>query len=221
MNKIHLKMEAYKEGILLGYPNVISYECTQKILEQMEKNICKIRCKYGDYGTGFLSLIPFPDKSRPLPVLITNNHILTLNDIRQGKIIEFSINNDKNNYKILIDNLRKVYTNIINDITFIEIKHNDGLNFNIFLEIDEMIYKDNLEDIYIPNSIYLLHYPHGTKVEFSFGKIKNIEENNIIKHLCQTEAGSSGSPILNLLNFKVMGIHVGYERGQNWNLVLY
>ena len=35
-------MEDNKENILLGYPNVISYEYTVKIKEQMEKNICKI-----------------------------------------------------------------------------------------------------------------------------------------------------------------------------------
>ena len=32
-----------KEDILNGYPNVISYECTQKIIEQMGKNIFKIK----------------------------------------------------------------------------------------------------------------------------------------------------------------------------------
>ena len=30
-----------KEDVLNGYPNVISYECTKKIIEQMEKNIFK------------------------------------------------------------------------------------------------------------------------------------------------------------------------------------
>ena len=28
-----------KESILTGYPNVITYECTKKIMKQMEKNI--------------------------------------------------------------------------------------------------------------------------------------------------------------------------------------
>ena len=30
-----------KESILTGYPNIISYECTKKIIQQMERNICK------------------------------------------------------------------------------------------------------------------------------------------------------------------------------------
>ena len=31
-----------KESILIGYPHVISYECSKKIIKQMENNICKI-----------------------------------------------------------------------------------------------------------------------------------------------------------------------------------
>ena len=36
-------MEGVKESMLTGYPNLISYECTKKIMEQMEKDICKIK----------------------------------------------------------------------------------------------------------------------------------------------------------------------------------
>ena len=32
-----------KEKLLNGYPGIISYECTKKIIEQMEKNIFKIK----------------------------------------------------------------------------------------------------------------------------------------------------------------------------------
>ena len=35
-------MEGQKEINLNGYPKLIPYECTEKILEQMRKNICKI-----------------------------------------------------------------------------------------------------------------------------------------------------------------------------------
>jgi ubiquitin C-terminal hydrolase len=198
----------------------IPLETIKYILGQMEKNICKIRCKYGDYGTGFLSLIPFPDKSKLLPVLITNNHILEKNDITPGKIIEFTVNNDNSFYRIIIDKSRKTYTSEFFDIIFIEIKSNDGLPINLFLEIDDMINNVDPNEAYKGKAVYILHYPYGTKVEYSFGKIENIE-NNIIRHLCQTEKGSSGSPILNLFNYKVMGIHVGYTEGENWNLGLF
>ena len=68
-------MEGQKESILRGYPNVISYECTKKIMEQMSKNICKI--KIGEeQGTGFFCKIPFPDINNMLSVFITNNNII-------------------------------------------------------------------------------------------------------------------------------------------------
>ena len=52
-------MEEDKENVLVGYPNIISYECTKKIKEQMERNICKINIGK-EQETGFFCKIPFP-----------------------------------------------------------------------------------------------------------------------------------------------------------------
>ena len=68
-------MEGIKEDLLTGYPNVISYECTKNILEQMEKVIFKIKVGKNQ-GTGFFCKIPFPDVNNKLPVFISNNHII-------------------------------------------------------------------------------------------------------------------------------------------------
>ena len=99
-----------KESILAGYPNVISYECTQKIMEQMEKNVCKIEIGE-EQGTGFFTKIPFPDMNNMLSVLITNNHvidekILNLKDYN----IEIDIKIENNNKKLNLNNRIK-YTN--------------------------------------------------------------------------------------------------------------
>ena len=59
-------MEGEKESKPRGCPNVITYECTSKILEQMEKNICKITTEL-EQGSGFFCKIPFPDKNHFLP----------------------------------------------------------------------------------------------------------------------------------------------------------
>ena len=49
--------------------------------------------------------------------------------------------------------------------------------------------------------------------------IKGINyENSRIEHLCSTEDGSSGAPICNLQTFKVIGIHLGKYKGNNWNI---
>ena len=46
----------------------------------------------------------------------------------------------------------------------------------------------------------------GNKAEVSYGKLIEINSYDI-KHICNTMHGSSGSPILNLSNNKVIGIH--------------
>ena len=71
-------MEEQKESILNNYPNIISYDCSKKIITQMERNICKINIGQTQ-GTGFFCKIPFPNKNNILPVFITNNHIIDNN----------------------------------------------------------------------------------------------------------------------------------------------
>ena len=56
-------MEGIKESILTGYPNLLSYNCTKTILEQMERHIYKIKVSQEE-GTGFFRKIPFPDKNK-------------------------------------------------------------------------------------------------------------------------------------------------------------
>ena len=65
----------------------------------------------------------------------------------------------------------------------------------------------------------MIHYPKGNNVEYSTGKIKNISlDNYTLQHFCESDIGSSGSPIINLNNFKVLGIHKGSKEGANFNL---
>ena len=75
----------YKQSILTGYPNAISYECSKNILQQMEKNVCKIKAREKQ-GTGFFCKIPFPNTNNMLPVLITNNHIINEEILKDDKI---------------------------------------------------------------------------------------------------------------------------------------
>ena len=57
------------------------------------------------------------------------------------------------------------------------------------------------------------------KMEYSPGAIKNISlDTYIIEHFCQSEKGSSGSPIINLSNYKVIGMHKDPKKKSNFNL---
>ena len=96
------------------------------------------------------------------------------------------------------------------DITIIEIKPNDNVSEDSFLELDDNIFDKNKMMSYLQTSVYLLHYPNGNNVEYSTGKIKNISLDKYeIEHYCETLEGSSGSPIFKLTNFKVIGVHKG------------
>ena len=155
----------------------------------MENCICKIINDNGIKGTGFFCKIPFPDKNNLLTVLITNNHILNEKDIENNKIIKLIIYNKNQNIEkiIKIDDSRKKYTKINDDITIIEIKPNKD-DINYFLEIEDEI----LELEYKRKSIYILHYPKNKQL-VSYGLIDDIKEGKEISHYCNTKHGSSGS----------------------------
>ena len=211
-----------KEHDIDGNAISIPTSALKFISDISDKVICKIKQNENGIGTGFFSAIPFPDKYNRLPVLITNNHVLKGEDIIDGKTIKFSINNEKLKHEIKIDEERKRYTSEKYDITFIEIKKDiDNLNMNSFLDIDEDIFEENYKSILNKKSVYLLHYPHGNLSEYSSGIIKgfiNNDDSFTFKHNCQTQAGSLGSPIINLINHKVIGIHKGYKEKSNFNL---
>ena len=91
----------------------------------------------------FFCIIPFPDKLNKLPALITNNHVISKNDILKDNKIKFTLNNDTLSFEIKIDNFRKVYTNERFDVTFIEIKKSGNLDINSFLDLDYQIFENN------------------------------------------------------------------------------
>jgi len=208
------------EQKLPNIPKAISSEVMENILKQIKsKSICKIKKDNGSFGTGFFAKIPFPDSLTYLRVLMTNNHI-----IEDNMNNKYEIFFPKTKYyefktlKLSFDDSRRFYTNKKYDTTIIEIKEGDGIDLESFLEID---YENNnkIED-YKQESIYVLQYPNDKNVDFSMGVIKDIELDNnyTIEHLSDTQAGSSGSPILKVLNYKVVGIHRGYCKSPNCNL---
>ena len=186
------------------YPRPVSIEGTKTILNQMQDNICKIYREDGLKGTGFFCNISYNNKN--IPVMMTNNHVLNQKYIEENKELQITLNDDNEDRIIKLNDNRKIYTNEEYDTTIIEIKP-DIDKINNFMELDEKIFKKS-NNLYNKHSIYILHYCYSDKVLVSYGILDKIDENNIIHHFC-TESGSSGSPIINLLNHKIIGIHVG------------
>ena len=106
------------------------------------------------------------------------------------------------------------------DITIIELKREDKLDNILFFEIDNEIFKENLND-YKNKEIFLLYYQKGKGKTFSNGIIKGIYEDNcIIQYLCNSSLGSSGASIINK-NYQVIGIHKGNgKKNYNFGILL-
>lgn len=195
-----------EEKLLENFPLPVTIEGTEIILAQMKKGICKIKNKNGK-GTGFFCNIAHENCT--IPVMITANHVINQEIINEEKVINVTINDEdeKGNKYINIDKTnRKIYTSEKYDITIIEIKpEQDQINY--FLEVDKNIFKE-INNIY-NESIYIPQYPkygNEQKASVSYGILRDIQSHELF-HFCSTEVGSSGSPILNISNNKVIGMH--------------
>ena len=203
-----------KEKQINDYPFPISVEETKKILEQMEKCICKIYFN-GENGTGFFCKIYFPSLKKKLKFLITAKHVFDLTN-KSNKKITLEIDNGRIIKNIDLNEKRIIYTKEEYDITMIEL--NDKDNINNFLELEEEINKDYIENIFEKKSIYVLHYPLKKEVCVSYGILKTIESKDKIKTLICSDYGSSGGPILLLSTQKVIGIHKGAFKNEDYNI---
>ena len=207
------------EKDLEDQPKSIPFETMKILCEYMENRICKIFCNDGGHGTGFFCNIQLDDWSYK-KFLTTNNHVLNKSDILPGKIIKFSMKNDLKQYQIKIDESRITFTDENYDVSFIEITKNDGLNKDSFFDIDSQIFKGNPIDNFSKKNIFLLHYPKGLDMNFATGLLSKIlEDNYTIYHKCNSSEGSSGGPLINALNYQVIGIHKGgASKAKNYNL---
>ena len=218
IDKLILKDEMIlkKEGILKDQGNPVS---KNEIIElfNMEKSMCKIiyekivnnEIKKGK-ASGFLCEInDFPIKYG----LFTNNHVLNENDIKKGNIINLEFLNESSyiKKKIKIDETRRAYTDKELDYTCIEIYQSDG--FKYFFKIDPILF--NNKNCLKNSDIFILQYPEGNELCFSYGKILSLKDNDII-HSASTKDGSSGSPIIRRSEDNyIIGLHHGGIKKEN------
>lgn len=191
----------------------------ETILQQMKKSICKIYGKNEMCSTGFFCKIPFPDDQHLLPVLVTTDFAIDTEKL----VTKISLNDENEFRELKIDGKRKLLINKKLNCAIIELVPEDKIND--FLELDESVFKGLGKEVdefyYRKKSIYLLQYLKGEKVAMNSGIIKKKDDTKIM-HLCNTEMGSSGAPIILLENFKVVGFHLGSSKqfDENFGILL-
>ena len=101
------------------------------------------------------------------------------------------------------------------DFTIIEINSSDKIEFNSFIEIDDIIYSEDFiqKRLFTDISVYIISLSMG-EIFYSLGKMYEINRFKL-RYNCSTQSGLTGSPILNLMTNKVLGIHVGSEKEHN------
>jgi hypothetical protein len=188
-----------------------------KLFQKGAESMCKIHIlKNGKSGTGtgFFCSIRHSNLDLNI-VLLTNNHVLDEDFLKEGNIIEYECGNEIIK-QIKITKERRIFTNKDLDYSCIEIFDNDKI-LNYF-EINDDIINGNIDKI-LNSEIFILQYPKGGEISFSQGNIVRIIENRIL-HSASTQEGSSGSPIIlrnNQYNYKICGIHFGGEESKNCN----
>ena len=169
------------------------------ISEQMKKCIFKIE-NQNEYGTGFFCQIPY--KNENLKVMITSYKVLNEDIIDNNRTIEVSLNDDKVKKTINLEN-KKIYISLEYNTTIISID-SDRDKVTDFLELDENIFNENIDD-YNNTIIYILQYhkyDNDKKASASFGILKELKDKFKIMHNCFKSVNYKGAPILQLSNKK-------------------
>ncbi len=183
------------------------------------KSICKIETNSGN-ASGFL--IKFPPKYSPFYCLMSNEHVIEKEMIKNKAKIKIHFDNRNQSREINLTNNRiiKEFTNEndINsiDATVVQILPSDEISKEYFLE-PNLDYLDNFNGLK-SKEIVILQYPSleekdGIKKNygilglcFSGGIIEDISKFKLF-HTATTYHGSSGSPIFLKNTGKVIGIH--------------
>ena len=206
-----------KEGVFKTHGKPVS---KKEILDlfDLEKSMCKIfyqkienkEMKEGTATGFFCELYNFPIKY----ALFTNNHVLDEKNTKLGDIIniEYFKKNKIVKKKIKINEKRKVFTNKELDYTCIQLFESDEIKY--YFKIDPILFSE--EKNCLENSeIFILQYPLGNELSFSYGKILSLEDEKII-HSASTEQGSSGSPIIRRCKDNyIIGLHCGGIKKNN------
>ena len=224
INKVNDIRDIFDENSSLNkYPETIEEkkerETEQQFVEinnifENLKSICKI--KFNNYiGNGFF--IKFYKDGKALNCLMSNSYIITKKMIESKEIIEVYYKYKRKMIKIKLDEkIRFIYYNSEMDITAVEIILEDKIGEKYFL----LPYLNNLDIEYINRDIYFIQESESGKLNYSEGKIIDIN-NYKITYDASANTGLSGIPIFMKNSNKVIGMHKGSNKNENYGILIY
>ena len=202
----NIKLEKSDEKGMINALSMVNF------IQKAAKAVCEIDLSNG-FGSGFFCKIPYTQNNNLLlPVLLTNNHVLSGNTLEND--IKIKINGET---KSLSLKGRKTWTNKEMDFTCIEIKEEED-NIHTFFNLDDKALDQNSSnDCYLNQNviIFAININDNKQIGFSNGIIKK-NFDSFFAHTCNSFPGCSGGCIVNQFNNNVIGIHRGeVETGGN------
>jgi len=195
----NIKLESSDEKGMINGIAMIDF------LQKAKNAVCEICLSDKKFGSGFFCKIPYTKNNNLLlPVLITNNHVLSKDSLEAD--IKIKINGET---KIISLKSRKKWTNEKLDFTCIEIKEEED-KIHTFFNLDDKVLEQNYScDNYLNHNVLIYAINKDNKqMGFSNGVIKK-NEDPFFAYTCNTYPGCSGGCIVNQFNNNVIGIHRG------------
>ena len=150
ISNINKNAEIINLNLSLLSKHYYRFKITSLITELInKKNIINKEILEQHKGTGFFCIIDF-DKDKKMHYLITNNHLIDDNYIKENKWINITLNDDSEGKVIIIDENREFHCYEEYDTTIIEILPEiDGITD--FLKLDEELCDEQIENYYKKN----------------------------------------------------------------------
>ena len=195
----NIKLEAADEKGMINGIAMIDY------LQKAKNAVCEICVSENKFGSGFFCKIPYTQNNNLLlPVLITNNHVLSKDSLEND--IKIKINGET---KFISLKGRKKWSDEEMDFTCIEIKEEEDNIYTFYNLDDKVLDKNYSNDYYLNHNVLIFAINKNDKqLGFSNGVIKK-NQDSFFAYTCNTYPGCSGGCIVNQSNNNVIGIHRG------------
>ena len=171
-------MENYEnEKKIIGHSEPISFKRLEQLKQKSENSTCIIKYM-ANSGTGFF----FKQNIKNIPnynkyFLITNEHVLNLNSLKNNKNTEITIIYKQKDIIIELKNDRLIYCDKEFDYVIIQILRTDEIFKKIkdkdYFEIDNYIMNNESQNNYMLQDICIVQYPDANELSFAQGRINS------------------------------------------------